>query len=377
MRPARGSGPARLGRRHGGRRRGAVRWLPAPVTDDLRRLRRRVPGAAGVGPAARQPAAARLVGYRRLVLHDRAAAVRPHRVGPRPERGRHTRGGRDDLHAARAGGGVPRPGHGEGRGRAGPGTARGGDHARTAARAGYADPRPVTRPRRHQRPDPADLAARRPRLHRPPSGRDRPDWIRPDWIRPGRDRPGQPPSSGGCPLVRSRPGLVRPDRHGARRRDDHLRRGHPAGPGRHACGGRRAAPRLARPAGRPLAGGVARRRGIAGRPGRARSGRAAAGQRRLAGQRPAHGAGRPRAPGGQRPPGGRGGARTVRRGRCRRATGFRRCPGRRPPGRRRASRRRRRPGRPRAVAARPAHRAGAAGRDRHRPGRVPGRACRR
>src|SRR6185437_15034404 len=76
-------GPDRHGRA-GGRR--VVRVLLAPVADAADQLGRRGECAAGVGHAARQPAAARLAALRRLLLHHRTAAVHADRgdTGARP-----------------------------------------------------------------------------------------------------------------------------------------------------------------------------------------------------------------------------------------------------------------------------------------------------
>ena len=94
--------------RAGGRR--PVRVLLAPVADPADQFGRRGERAAGVGHAARQPAAARLAALGRLLLHHRAAAVHGDRgdTRPRPRGGQPRRG--DDLHAAGAAGGPAREG---------------------------------------------------------------------------------------------------------------------------------------------------------------------------------------------------------------------------------------------------------------------------
>ena len=128
--PVRVRVPRRRGRA-GGRR--PVRVLLAPVTDAADQLGRRGERAAGVGHAARQPAAARLAALRRLLLHHRAAAVHADRgdTGARPRSGQPR--GRDDLHAAGAAGGPAREGRRGRPGRAGPLPAGRGDRAGAAA----------------------------------------------------------------------------------------------------------------------------------------------------------------------------------------------------------------------------------------------------
>ena len=100
--------PARRCGRAGGCR--PVRLLLAPVTDAADQLGRRGQCAAGVGHAARQPAAARLDALRRVLLHHRTAAVHADRGGARAgSRGRQPRRG-DDLHTAGAADGPARQG---------------------------------------------------------------------------------------------------------------------------------------------------------------------------------------------------------------------------------------------------------------------------
>ena len=91
-----------------GRRGRPLRLLSARLLDPAGQLGRCGQRAAGLGHAARQPAAARLVTVRRVLLHHRTAAVRPAGTGagPRPRSGPRGRG--DDLHPGRAAHGPPR-----------------------------------------------------------------------------------------------------------------------------------------------------------------------------------------------------------------------------------------------------------------------------
>ena len=93
---------AGVARRHRRGRDRAVLLLSVRLADPAGHLRRRVERAAGLGHAARQPAAARLDRHRRLVLHHRAPRVHAGGSGPRAERGRAARVGGDQLHAGRA-----------------------------------------------------------------------------------------------------------------------------------------------------------------------------------------------------------------------------------------------------------------------------------
>ena len=131
VRPPARAGQPRGRSRAGGRR--PVRVLLAPVADAADQFGRCGERAAGVGHAARQPAAARLAALRRLLLHHRTAAVHADRggTGARPRGGQPRRG--DDLHAAGAAGGPAREGRRGRPGRAGPLPAGRGDRAGAAA----------------------------------------------------------------------------------------------------------------------------------------------------------------------------------------------------------------------------------------------------
>jgi hypothetical protein len=140
-----------------------VRLLCAGVGDLRGRVGRRVQRARGLGPGARQLAAARVDADRRLLLHHRAARVRGRRAGPGARRGRGAHQRRDHLHAAGARGGRPRPGPGPGRRGLGAGADRGRDHARAAARQRRPRAPLPAGPRRHPGAGARDLPAHRPR----------------------------------------------------------------------------------------------------------------------------------------------------------------------------------------------------------------------
>ena len=121
--------------------RGGCRFvpcLPAVVQDLCRYLGRRGPGAAGLGHAARELAAARLDHGRRDVLHDGNPRVRAHRAVPGPARRCRPHRGRCHLHAAGAGGRAAGQGPRDRAGRADPAAGRGGDHARAPVRERHA-----------------------------------------------------------------------------------------------------------------------------------------------------------------------------------------------------------------------------------------------
>ena len=107
---------------------------PGPI----RYLGRRGPGAAGLGHAARELAAARLDPRGRDVLHDRSSRVRARGGVPGAARGCGAHRGRCHLYAAGAGGGAAGQGPCDGAGGAGPPGGRGGDHARAAVRERHA-----------------------------------------------------------------------------------------------------------------------------------------------------------------------------------------------------------------------------------------------
>ena len=138
----------------------AVPGLPAPVPASPGGLRRRVDRAAGVGHAAWQPPAARMGHVGRVVLVDRAHAVR--RAGgavrAQPQRDPYRRG--DDLHPADPARRVPGPGPGRRPGRRRPGAGRGGHHAGPGA-ALERDLADHPRSPRQRRPRAAGLAGRR------------------------------------------------------------------------------------------------------------------------------------------------------------------------------------------------------------------------
>ncbi len=117
-----------------------------------------------MGPAARQPAAARLVPVGRLVHHDRTAAVRAPRRPARAAHRHRARRRRDDLHAGR----DRRRAAGQGQRRAGaprPGLAADAAHGRAAVRAPAwrrrLHPGAVARAHRHVRAAHAHLAGPR------------------------------------------------------------------------------------------------------------------------------------------------------------------------------------------------------------------------
>ena len=146
----RAQGARAVGRRHAAVRGGADVLLPAHRRRHPGELRRRGTGVAGLGHAARQRAAARLVGHGRLVLHDRAARVRG-RDGRRrvpPRSGPHLL--RAYLHAARAARRLRRPRPGPRRGRPGPGAARGRGDPRAAADRPHPGAAREPGPRRHR-----------------------------------------------------------------------------------------------------------------------------------------------------------------------------------------------------------------------------------
>ncbi len=147
----------------GVRRGQAVRLLSADVGDVRGRVGRRVQRARGLGPPARQLAAARLDADRRLLLHHRAARVRGRRAGPRAGRGCGAHQRRDHLHAAGARGGRARPGPGQRRRGLGAGADRGRDHARAAARQRRPRAARAAGSRGHPGAAAGDLPAGRPR----------------------------------------------------------------------------------------------------------------------------------------------------------------------------------------------------------------------
>ena len=196
----------------GGRGGAALRRLPAGVPYLSGELRRGEHPAHVVGHAARQPPAARLVPVGRLLLPDRAAAVRAARGSHRPAHRHRARRGGDDLHAGRAlrrpagpgPAGLPEPG----RGRL---AADGPDrrpHDCAAARGGCLRPAAVRRAHRHRGPADADLAGDRSCQ---PGGAALP----PGRPHPGRRRPAADLGAGGRP-ARARGG-DRPARRGLRR----------------------------------------------------------------------------------------------------------------------------------------------------------------
>ncbi len=225
-----------MGGRHRCRGRPAVPGLPVSVPAGRGRFGRRVDRAAGLGPAARPPAAVRLDRLGRVLLPHRAAAVRPDRGGARAQPRRRARSRGDDLPPGPAAGRVagerqrprprrPRAPAGGGLHHAGPGR-RGRLHAadeprslrqRGARAAGLAGRRPAAGccgpgplvPAGRGRPA-ADLG---PGLRQPdPGHRRRPDRGRgrvpgrsavlasggpaaaatPGWRRPRSSRPGWP-----------------------------------------------------------------------------------------------------------------------------------------------------------------------------------------
>ena len=155
----RARGPGRPGRAGGG---GPVLLLLAAVAGGAAVLGRLVERAAGLGHAAREPAAAQLVGVGRVLLHHRTAAVHADRGADRAGSlgGARRRG--HDLHAARPARRVPRQGPQPGRRRVGPRPAGRGPDAVAAARC-HLDPAALAGPHRDRGTPAGHLAADRPR----------------------------------------------------------------------------------------------------------------------------------------------------------------------------------------------------------------------
>ena len=218
-------GPGRAGRRR------LVLLLLARVCGGAGVLRRRWERAASVGHAAREPAAAQLVGVGRVLLHHRTAPVHAGRGADRAGPLGCARGRRHDVHAARAAGG--RAGQGERTWR--PGTrpraaGRGPDAVPPAQR--HLDRPALARPHRNRGAPAGDLAADRP--------------VCAAMVRARAGRPGAHPGHGGRldrAAYRYRAADAR--RFGARlRRADQARgtAGRPVvrtEPGRRGRGGRR------------------------------------------------------------------------------------------------------------------------------------------
>ena len=145
------------------RRRGAaLRRLPAAVEHLPGRLRPGQPRPAGVGHAARQPAAARLGAVGRVVLHHRAAAVHAAGADRWPEHRRVPRRGGDDLHAHPAARRDAGPRARDRPPRRRPGADRRRDHARPAARVRGVHPAADRGAHRHVGPAAGDLAGAGP-----------------------------------------------------------------------------------------------------------------------------------------------------------------------------------------------------------------------
>src|SRR5713226_9661457 len=132
--------------------------LPATRADAGRQFRWREPGPAGLGHAARQPAAAWLVARGCFVLHHGTAAVHAGGVPARAEPGRRARGRGHDVHARDAPGCVA--GQGQFHGASGPSACahRSRHHARTAAGFRREHPHVLTGPHRHVRAGDGGLA---------------------------------------------------------------------------------------------------------------------------------------------------------------------------------------------------------------------------
>ena len=101
-------------------RRGPVHLVLAPVAVHADVLGRRGECAAGPEHAARESAAAQLVGVGRVLLHHRVAAVHADRGGAGAQSLGGARGRGHDLYAARGALRAGRPGHRAGQGRPGP-----------------------------------------------------------------------------------------------------------------------------------------------------------------------------------------------------------------------------------------------------------------
>ena len=151
-----------MGDGRGGRRPGAVLVLPAAGPDVSAQRRPRGTGAAGLGHAAWQPAAARLVAGRRLLLHRRTSAEHDHRGDRRAAAGRDTHPRGADLHGGGAADRVAGQGQRTRPGRRRAGIARRGHPARALAGAGDAGADAGTGPPGHRGTHPAGAAGARP-----------------------------------------------------------------------------------------------------------------------------------------------------------------------------------------------------------------------
>ena len=182
------------GGRPAARRCRAVHLVLSAVTGRVVQLRRRRPGAAGAGHAARQPAASRVVDRRRLVLHHRVAGIHARRSGPRPAAGCGAHLRCSHVHADCAARGTAGPGPGQGPGWRGPRPSGHRHHARAIDRRRHAGALGESRPLRHGRAHPAHPAGSRAwrrrsrrRTRRPPRPHPthRPPVPR-RWRRPAR-----------------------------------------------------------------------------------------------------------------------------------------------------------------------------------------------
>jgi hypothetical protein len=140
------------------RDRPAVRRLPGAVKISRHRRGRRQQRAPGMGDAAREPAAPRLVALGRVVLYHRAAGVHARGAGSRAESRGHQRGGSGDVYLAAHARGVAGQGPGHRNSGAPARPDRGRHHARARPGVQRGHPAFLARPYWHPSSAAAHLA---------------------------------------------------------------------------------------------------------------------------------------------------------------------------------------------------------------------------